>query len=223
MAETGWPLIPRELLPAPVPVARRKRPAEPRPASRQRQLPIFGAETTDASPLDVVGLLAGPGRLERMGGTARVSVPVDSAWRVRVLAAELVSRGLVVNWKPLESGGFEVRTAYSSRLNDLARTWPAAADKLFFNGARIRLWVAAAGAPHDDGYAFGLTGDDEPLEVIDTALRRAGLDGAVFDDVSDQGRCYLITGRQRLRRLAELVGERPASAPDPVWPGAAAA
>jgi hypothetical protein len=232
MAETGWPLIPRELLPAPVPVARRKRPAEPGAASRERlpgttrrerQLSIFGAESTDASPLDVVGLLAGPGRLERMGGTARVSVPVDTAWRVHVLAAELVSRGLVVNWKPLEGGGFEVRTAYSSRLNDLARTWPAAADQLFFNGARIRLWVAAAGAPHDDGYAFGLTGEG-PIDLIDTALRRAGLDGAVFDDtVSDQGRCYLITGRQRLRRLAELVGERPASAPDPVWPGGARA
>ena len=217
MTETGWPLIPRELLPAPVKVAPRKKAAHP-PKEGGRQLPIFGAETTDASPMDLVGLLAGPGRLERMGGTARVAVPVDSAWRVHVLAAELVSRGLVVNWRPLDEGGFEVRCAYSSRLLTLAHSWPAAADQLFFSGARIRLWVAAAGGPCDEGYALGLTGDG-PVEMIDTALRRAGLDGTL----SDHGRSYLITGRQRLRRLAELVGERPASAPVAGWPGGAAA
>ena len=83
MSETGWPLIPREVLPAPVPAARRRQP--PRPDSSpdpSRQLPFFGAETTEPSPADLVGLLAGPGHLGRMGGTARVSVPVDAAWRV---------------------------------------------------------------------------------------------------------------------------------------------
>jgi hypothetical protein len=213
MAETGWPLIPRELLPAPVKVARRKR-AETARRETGRQLPIFGAESTDASPLDLVGLLAGPGRVERMGGTARVAVSVDAAWRVHVLAAELVSRGLVVKWRPLDEGGFEVRTAYSSRLNGLFRT----EDQLFFTGARLRLWVAAAGGPHDDGYELGLS-PTGPVDIIDAALRRAGLDGSL----SDHGRSYLITGRERLRRLSELVGERPASAPGQVWPGGAPA
>jgi hypothetical protein len=213
MTETGWPLIPRELLPAPVKVTPRKK-AAPVPRESGRQLPIFGAETTDAAPLDLVGVLAGPGRLERMGGTARISIPVDAAWRVHVLAAELVSRGLVVKWRPLEEAGFEVRTAYSSRLNGLAGT----GGELFFSGARLRLWVAAAGGPHEDGYALGLT-PDRPSDEIDAALRRAGIDGSV----SDHGRRYLITGRRRLQRLAELVGERPASAPAAVWPGGAGA
>ena len=362
MAETGWPLIPREVLPAPVPAAR---PAHRRPiplvgvphADPGRQLSIFGAETTEPSPADLAGLLAGPGHLGRMGGTARVSVRVDGAWRVHVLVNELVRRGLVVTWLPVETdqinpfdgtahqppnagttddqhtdptpaaeyddeptsavigrGGapdetvgavigaapddvpaeravgstasptagpevavvsdkrhqnvtnaanepavlgegsesdmnvrtdhdigdgdapadrgagaagvpdrpgvasFEVRTAYSSRLDGLARSWPAAAHQLFLSGPRLRLWVAAAGLPMADGYALGLDPLEDPA-IVNAALVRAGLAGTVSDD----GRYYLILGRKRLARLAELVGERPREAPAALWPSGVAA
>ena len=57
------------------------------------QLSLFGAEAADPSLADLAGLLAGPGQLGRMGGTARVSVRVDAAWRVHVLVAELVVAG----------------------------------------------------------------------------------------------------------------------------------
>jgi hypothetical protein len=252
MAETGWPLIPRELLPepaAPAPARRRRPPAPP----AGRQLSIFGAEAAAVSPADVAGLLIGPGRLTRMGGTARVAVPVDAAWRVHVLAAELVARGLVVTWRPRPEPppadpaddtaaagqpepcdddtavagqpepregavGFEVLTAYSRRLNALARSWPAAADRLFLGGPRLRLWVAAAGRPRADGFALGLD-PDGGWEVADAALARAGLAGTVVAG----GREYLITGRRRLARLAELVGERPEPAPRGAWPGDEAA
>src|ERR671936_783719 len=118
MTETGWPLIPREAIPAPVPkgpgfsapsvgpgvgdgTAVKRRPS-PRPAHTDpgRQLPFFGAETTEPSPADLAGLLAGPGVLGRMGGTARVSVVVDAAWRGHVLIPELVARGLTASWRP---------------------------------------------------------------------------------------------------------------------------
>lgn len=336
MTETGWPLIPRELLPAPITPAARSRLAQraSEPSGEAaRQLSIFGAETTEPSPADLVGLLAGPGRLGRIGGTARVSVPVDAAWRVHVLAAELVGRGLVVTWQPLDeirddappaaqeassppetqvkdetsdlrppatltastfdpdadptpdlpsdveftlpapparpdpepispdpalvrtdpappvrsdpvpaaesdtAGSvsheaerakppskprFEVRTAYSRGLNGLAQAWPEAAAQLFLSGPRLRLWVAAAGEPVVGGYALGLDpGKDSPdqLRAIDAALVRAGLAG----EVSDDGRHYVITGRRRLKRLAELVGERPDAAPEDMWPGGAGA
>jgi hypothetical protein len=222
-----------------------------------------------------------------MGGTARVSVRVDAAWRVHVLVGELVSRGLVVSWLPLEepqpeppellaepddtaddvdddidddidkekeidpdyfdedqsqdqdqadvrrtdsdepfrvdqhtpaTTGFEVRTAYSSRLNGLATAWPAAAARLFLSGPRLRLWVAAAGEPRPGGFALGLD-PEKDAETVDAALVRAGLAGVV----SDAGLHYVISGRKRLARLAELVGERPAAAPEALWPGVAAA
>ena len=311
MAETGWPLIPRGALPAPVPAATRAQRRAAAHIDGVRQLSIFGAETTEPSPADLAGLLAGPGRLGRMGGTARVSVPVDAAWRVHVLVGELVRRGLVVSWVPISEpeeplaeedaidlaeedvvgkekgpaelvaeidpdyfdedqiedqsedqsedqraeeptpedqeaeirhtpsdetfraerhtveGGagigagvasFEVRTAYSSRLNGLATAWPTAAARLFLSGPRLRLWVAAAGEPRLGGFALGLD-PDKDLKTVDAALVRAGLAGVVSED----GLHYVISGRKRLARLAELVGERPAAAPEALWPGVAAA
>src|SRR3954447_17566145 len=314
MTETGWPLIPREVLPAPIPAVKRRPLPRPPHSDPGRQLPFFGAETTEPSPADLAGLLAGPGVLGRMGGTARVSIEVDAAWRVHVLVAELTARGLTAHWRPLqqgpdqdqrqdqvqeqrpdqipepgvrveaadpfdeiypepdawpgssaeddpaaddllEDGGrdpqhsgagrhlpvpgelslttgrrpgqmneeeseksdslagptppgelgpeealhkeaeadeadedgvdpstpeprprFEVLTVYSSRLNGLARGWPAAAAQLFLSGPRLRLWVAAAGEPVPGGYALGLDPAKDP-KVIDAALVRAGLAG----------------------------------------------
>lgn len=280
MTETGWPLIPREVLPPPVPVAKRaaQRGVPGPPAGRQ--LSMFGAETTEPSPADLAGLLAGPGHLGRMGGTARVSVRVDAAWRVHVLVGELVARGLKATWEPIEEGVrpddlaaaeeaiitpehqpaedrpgdtapsdeppagepgdpgpadsapdgdepdsdepdpapprpvFEVRTAYSRRLNALANAWPEASAQLFLSGPRLRLWVAAAGSPRPGGWVLGLDpGKDR--HAVEAALVRAGLAGRVSED----GRRYLISGARRLRRLAELVGERPSAAPAEFWPG----
>jgi hypothetical protein len=182
-----------------------------------------------------------------------VSVLVDAAWRVHLLVAELVARGLVVSWQPVsatpmqlganEDGrvgqdagtagrgaatidadagearhrpAYEVRTAYSSRLNALARAWPAALDRLFLDGPRLRLWVAASGAPYAGGYALGLD-PEKNHAMIDAALVGAGLSGSV----ADGGRRYLITAARPLQRLAELVGPRPAAAPEGFWPGAA--
>ncbi|MEU4155641.1 hypothetical protein [Actinoplanes sp. NPDC026670] len=233
---------------------------------------MFGAETTEPSPADLAGLLAGPGQLGRMGGTARVSVRVDAAWRVHVLVGELVARGLAATWEPIEevrvidladhkeaivtpehqstedepdltapagddpvdeeTDGdqivddptegdeelpgpvFEVRTAYSRRLNALARAWPDASAQLFLSGPRLRLWVAAAGGPRPGGWVLGLD-PAKDRHAVEAALVRAGLAGRVSED----GRRYLISGARRLRRLAELVGERPSAAPEEFWPG----
>ena len=285
MTEPGWPLIPREVLPAPVQPAPkgRRRAALTVPAGRQ--LSIFGVEAAERSLVDLAGLLTGTGRLGRMGGTARVAVRVDAAWRVHVLVEELVSRGLVVTWAPVTHDGveeyvaeltaepleqtlaaageqaeepvgqvdepaaaevesattdqaadveseavdkkvnaeprtvsFEVRTAYSSRLNALARSWPPPADRLWITGPQLRLWVAAAGAPRPEGYALGLDPDGILDKAAAAALTRVGLAGTV-----QAGPAYVIAGRRRLARLAELVGERPAAAPERLWPGAAAA
>ena len=46
-----------------------------------RQLSLFGVEAGPPVAEDLEGLLAGPGQVVRMGGTARVSVVVDELWR----------------------------------------------------------------------------------------------------------------------------------------------
>lgn len=63
-------------------------------ARKPDQLSLFGADVVPARPMDLEGLLAGPGQVVRMGGTARISVVVDDAWRARTLLAEFARRGL---------------------------------------------------------------------------------------------------------------------------------
>ncbi len=63
-------------------------------ARKPDQLSLFGADVVPARPMDLEGLLAGPGQVVRMGGTARISVVVDDAWRAHTLLAEFARRGL---------------------------------------------------------------------------------------------------------------------------------
>jgi hypothetical protein len=189
-----------------------------------RQPSLFGADARDPVPDDLAGLLAGPGELARMGGTARVGVEVDAAWRVHVLVAELARRGLPASWKSV-AGRFEVRTAYSTRLLPLARSWrdgPPAG--LHLGGPALRLWVAAAGDPSPDGYLLGLGDSDQAgWPAVGAALSAAGLAAALLVPSGAAGAgpvpAYRITGRRRLARLAELVGDPPPQAPAGGWPG----
>jgi hypothetical protein len=195
-----------------------------------RQLSLFGVEAAEPGPADLAGLLAGPGQVERMGGTARVSVVVDAAWRVHVLVAELTKRGLSTTWEQVESK-LAVRTAFTAVLAPLAVAWLASplAPKLpppgfFLNGPRLRLWVAAAGSQDPPGFVLRLGPSDEATwDAVGGALAAAGLPAVLVAPTSSSaagtgGPAYRIIGRRRLARLAELVGERPPAAPAEEWP-----
>jgi hypothetical protein len=249
------------------------------PASPGDQLSVFGAEASEPSPADLAGLLAGPGQVVRMGGTARVSVVVDAAWRVHVLAAEFAARGLASTWVPTADAHLGVRTSYARSLAPLGAAWLRGAVKrpparFHLDGRRLRLWVAAAGSPGSLGFLLRLGPSDEACwDAVGAALAAIGLpavlvtpraarsgreapaetadgsadetaaetaDGSADetadgtadepDDADDQGGgaahepdaitgpAYRITGRRRLARLAELIGERPAAAPAHAWP-----
>ncbi|MFS8500120.1 MAG: hypothetical protein FWJ70_18195 [Micromonosporaceae bacterium] len=208
-----------------------------------RQPSLFGVEASDPAPADLAGLLAGPAELGRMGGTARVSVVVDAAWRVHVLVAELVRRGLTAAWEQTADGRFAVRSAYSTRLSALAAAWSGEGDRkraprpLYLSGHALRLWVAAAGsavvaadpsaggppAADAEGYALGLGARDRDCwPAVGEALRSAGLPAELLGPRAG-GPAYLITGRWALDRLAELVGPAPPAAPPGAWPAGAAA
>jgi hypothetical protein len=218
------------------------------PPGTARQPSLFGVQASDPTPDDLAGLLAGPGQLHRMGGTARVSVTVDAGWRVHVLIGELSRRSLPASWEPVDgSPQFTVRTAYTTRLLGLARSWQAGAPPgLHLNGQALRLWVAAAGQPaQPDGYLLALGPAGEPSwSAVGAALSAAGLAAALVvpgapgrarDEAvpgaggevragagpgaaAARSAGYRITGRRRLARLAELVGDPPETAPPDRWP-----
>ncbi|GAA1417187.1 hypothetical protein ACFQZ4_27135 [Catellatospora coxensis] len=195
--------------------------------SLNRQLAMFSAESARPSAYDLAGLLVGPGQVTRMGGTARVSVVVDAAWRVHALAAEFTARGLETSWEPAAiEGHFGVRTAYTGMLAPLAEAWLRGSGKrppagFALDGARLRLWFAAAGSvdPEGDGAVLRLGASDEhcaaPASRAFTAL-------ACMAELG-RGPVLRISGRRRVARLRELVGERPTMAPLGVWPGDQAA
>jgi hypothetical protein len=192
--------------------------------SLSRQLSLFGVEAVDPSPADLAGLLAGPGQVVRMGGTARVSVVVDDAWRVHVLVAEFAVRGLGAAWSPTEvAGHLGVRTAYATSLAPLGAEWLRGAAKrppagFHLNGPRLRLWWAAAGTPEPLGAVLRLGPSDESSwEPVGAALAAIGLPATLLGPRAG-GPAYRITGRRRLARLTELVGDRPAAAPASAWP-----
>lgn len=191
-----------------------------------RQLSLFGVEAVTAGPGDLEGLLAGPGQLSRMGGTARVSVAVDGSWRVAVLLGALRARGLAAGWEPDGGDGrYLVRTAYSSALSDLGERWmpggvKTVPDGFLLDGQRLRLWLAGAGGPCGR-QAYGLrlgAGDGEHVwRCVGRALAVAGLP-AVFLEPGQGGPAFQIVGRRRMDRLVELIGEVPVEAPMGIWP-----
>ncbi|MEU5939504.1 hypothetical protein ABZ807_09960 [Micromonospora sp. NPDC047548] len=194
------------------------------PPEPVRQLSLFGTEAADPSVADLAGLLAGPGGVVRMGRTARLSIVVDAAWRVHVLVAELALRGLAASWEATEDQRYAVRTSYTRTLAPLAAAWLADAGRkrppegFHLNGRRLRLWLAAAGAADPAGFLLRLgDGDQEWWPVVRAALAAVGLPAALLD-AGEGGPAYRITGRRRLTRLAELVGDRPQAAPPADWP-----
>jgi hypothetical protein len=232
-----------------------------------RQLSLFGVEAAEPSAADLAGLLAGPGQVVRMGGTARVSVVVDAPWRVHVLVAEIALRGLSATWVPTADSHLGVRTAYARSLAPLGEAWLRGAMKrpppgFHLDGPRLRLWVAAAGTPGPLGFLLRLGPSDEQCwDAVGAALAAVGLPPVLVgpragrstpespgraaargaeteggsplpvrrgtgDPAAEEpagaapisGPAYRITGRRRLARLAELVGERPPAAPSAAWP-----
>lgn len=206
-----------------------------------RQPSLFGAGAAEPAPADLAGLLAGPGRIGRMGGTARVTVAVDAAWRVHVLAAELRLRGLAASWEAAAGDRYVVRTAYTVALVPLASAWTDAAGEkrapqpLHLGGPALRLWVAAAGATDPagatdgagatdpEGYLLGLGRRDRACwPEVGAALRAAGLPTELITPGRDREPAYrVLTGSAVSARFADLVGPPPAAAPVGVWPARA--
>jgi hypothetical protein len=190
-----------------------------------RQLSLFGIEAGPPGPDDLAGLLAGPGQVVRMGGTARISVVVEERWRAAALVGELRLRGLAATCVSTVEDHLGVRTPYSSVLAPLAGAWLVGAVKLppagfSLEGRRLRLWMMAAGYREQQAVTLRVGRcEDQVARVLQRALASVGLPS---DIVGAAGRAagpsLRISGRRRIGRLAELIGDPPPMAPADVWP-----
>lgn len=187
------------------------------------QLSFLSADFVPPQPTDLGGILAAQGQITVSAGGCRLSVLVPDRWRATALAAELTLRGI-----PVEPVSFTaekewlVRTERTQGLRTLASGWTRGAVKAVPTGLApdpglVRCWALAAGRRHEGGIVLGLDprspDTHEPLAAL---LRRAGLAPQVVG-VRSGGAGLRITGRARLSRLSDLIGQAPAGARD--WGG----
>lgn len=197
------------------------------------QLSFFSAAARIPDADDLAGLLCGPAQVVRRDDGARVSVVLADAWRVSALVAELALRDLAAEvvaadetdgWYGTRGGATSVRTPFLAALLPLAERWGGGGSgkrvppRLLLDGPMLRLWYLAAGRPWEAGHSLGVGESDEAMwPAVGALLAAAGLPAA-FVGPRGEGPAYRLTGRRRLARLAELVGDPPADAPDGTWP-----
>ena len=192
------------------------------------QLSFFTAESVPPAVADLSGVLAASGQIVTVGARdvagARLSVVVDQLWRASALAEMIHEAGLEPEIARTEEDTPLVRTAVSELLRPIAAEWTRGAVKTvpprWLPGPReLRAWTLAAGTPDADRYLLGLDPHaPDTHSPLASALMRVGIAPTLIG--TRGGRPALrISGRRRLSRLVENVGEPPA---DPealaLWP-----
>ena len=178
------------------------------------QLSFFSAESVPPAVTDLTGVLAAAGQLVIMGEGARLSVVVDAVWRAAALADMIVATGVQAEITRTEDHTPLVRTAVDVRLLPLARQWTRGAVKTvppaWFPGPReLRAWTLAAGGPEADRYLLGLDPHaPDTHSPLASALMRIGIAPTLIGTRGARP-ALRISGRRRLSRLVETVGEPP--------------
>ncbi|EJZ10406.1 hypothetical protein [Mycolicibacterium vaccae] len=183
------------------------------------QLSFFSAESVPPVVADLTGILAAPGQAVVVGGAgqqaARLSVVVDALWRAEGLAEMIADAGLEAEIARTDEDSPLVRTAVDARLLDIAADWTTGAVKTvppqWLPGPRqLRAWTLAAGRQEDDRYLLGLDPHaPDTHSALASALMRVGIAPTL---IGTRGSfpALRISGRRRLSRLVENVGEPPA-------------
>ncbi|MCB0943150.1 MAG: hypothetical protein KDB72_23265 [Mycobacterium sp.] len=178
------------------------------------QLSFFSAESVPPAVADLTGMLAGPGQVVLIGGGARLSVVVEDLWRARALAEMISEAGLEPEITRTEEETPLVRTAVDVRLTGIATDWTRGAVKTvppqWLPGPReLRAWTLAAGVPEADRYLLGLDPHaPDTHSPLASALMRVGIAPTLIGTRGHRP-ALRISGRRRLSRLVENVGEPP--------------
>lgn len=178
------------------------------------QLSFFSAESVPPAVADLTGVLAAAGQVVMVGGGARLSVVVEELWRARALAEMMTEAGLDAEITRTEEDTPLVRTAVDVRLVGIANDWTRGAVKTvppqWLPGPReLRAWTLAAGVPEADRYLLGLDPHaPDTHSPLASALMRVGIAPTLIGTRGSRP-ALRISGRRRLSRLVENVGEPP--------------
>ncbi len=182
------------------------------------QLSFFSAESVPPAVADLTGLLAAPGQVVLTGTgkdqVARLSVVVDAMWRAEGLAEMVVEAGLQPEITRTDEHTPLVRTALDPRLVPMALAWTRGAVKTvppqWLPGPReLRAWTLAAGTPEADRYLLGLDPHAPDTHApLASAMMRVGIAPTLIGTRGAHP-ALRISGRRRLSRLVENVGEPP--------------
>jgi hypothetical protein len=178
------------------------------------QLSFFSAESVPPAVADLTGLLAAPGQVVLVGPGARLSVVVDQMWRAEGLAEMIVDAGLRPEIARTDENTPLVRTAVDPRLVPIAGDWTRGAVKTvpphWLPGPReLRAWTLAAGTPEADRYLLGLDPHaPDTYSPLASAMMRVGIAPTLIGTRGSRP-ALRISGRRRLSRLVENVGEPP--------------
>jgi hypothetical protein len=182
------------------------------------QLSFFSAESVPPAVTDLTGMLAAPGQAVLVGSgndvAARLSVVVDAVWRAQALAEMITEAGLEPEIARTDENTPLVRTAVDARLVRIAGEWTRGAVKTvppqWLPGPReLRAWTLAAGTPEGDRYLLGLDPHaPDTHSPLASALMRVGIAPTLIGTRGAHP-ALRISGRRRLSRLVENVGEPP--------------
>jgi hypothetical protein len=178
------------------------------------QLSFFSAESVPPAVTDLTGLLAAGGQVVLVGGGARLSVVVDRPWRAEAIAEMVDEAGLDPEVSRTDEDTPLVRTGPDARLVTIAADWTRGAVKTvppqWLPGPReLRAWALAAGTPEADRYLLGLDPHaPDTHSPLASALMRVGIAPTLIGTRGAHP-ALRISGRRRLSRLVENVGEPP--------------
>ncbi len=182
------------------------------------QLSFFSAESVPPAVADLTGILAAPGQVVLVGSGsptgARLSVVVDQLWRAEGLAEMILDAGLQPEISRTDENNPLVRTAVDARLVAIAGDWTRGAVKTvppqWLPGPReLRAWTLAAGTPEADRYLLGLDPHaPDTHSPLASAMMRVGIAPTLIGTRGSHP-ALRISGRRRLSRLVENVGEPP--------------
>lgn len=182
------------------------------------QLSFFSAEAVPPAVADLTGILAASGQVVFVGigkgQGARLSVVVDRLWRAQALAEMISEAGLEPEIARTDENTPLVRTSVDQRLTAIAADWTRGAVKTvppqWLPGPReLRAWTLAAGNPEADRYLLGLDPHaPDTHSALASAMMRVGIAPTLIGTRGAHP-ALRISGRRRLLRLVENVGDPP--------------